>query len=198
MLALVAALVIYPGGCQCADDIPPMPRDSPTASSLSPEPSPLIMNPDFTVALTGRLPDLDEEVTLTGTWSQDGPEVTLEFTAEGETETETGEYEDGELDFGEVVWAKEQSPFALRPARRRPSSQPRPPGSRVECAGAVFCAAAVEVECESPCLFSRLRGRTHLEWSISENGQLGRRRRRGRRRCTQSRDCRRPRTGIVY
>ena len=51
----------------------------------------------------------DSTFELTGTWTQDGDQVTLE--AEGPfaslVSVKTGAYEDGTLTFGEEIWQKQ-------------------------------------------------------------------------------------------
>ena len=62
---------------------------------------------DGTLTFAGTVPGLEGDLSFDGTWTQDGSEVTLEFKAFDETQTQVGEYKDGELVFDEVVWVKQ-------------------------------------------------------------------------------------------
>ena len=57
---------------------------------------------DGTMTVRGTV--LDQEMSSDGEWTQDGSKVTVEFTALEEKQTQEGEYKDGEIDFGDVVW----------------------------------------------------------------------------------------------
>lgn len=69
----------------------------------------LTINSDGTFKASGPLPMQDSTFELTGTWTQDGDQVTLE--AEGPfaslVSVKTGAYEDGTLTFGEEIWQKQ-------------------------------------------------------------------------------------------
>jgi len=62
---------------------------------------------DGTLTFAGTVPDFEGDLSFDGKWTQDGSEVTLEFTAFDETQTQVGEYKDGELVFDDVVWVKQ-------------------------------------------------------------------------------------------
>lgn len=65
----------------------------------------LVINDDETFELSATIPDSEQAVSFTGTWTLDGDKITLK--AEGMSETEGGTVQDGKLVFDEVTWVKQ-------------------------------------------------------------------------------------------
>jgi len=103
LLAFGAALVVGCGG----DDSPvgkyKWKSGEETLKDLT-----VTLKDDGTFSIVGENPDTGEEASLEGTWAQDGSEVTLTLGEGDEAESEVGQYKDGELDFDEVVWTKQE------------------------------------------------------------------------------------------
>lgn len=66
----------------------------------------LVLAADGTLKLTGPMA-VAGEMDLSGTWTQDGSQVTIVIAGEGPTDAEAGRYEDGKLIFEDFVWAKQ-------------------------------------------------------------------------------------------
>ena len=103
MLAFGVALVV---GCGGGDGDSPAGTYEWKSGEESLKDMTMVLAEDGTMTLKGTVPGLDEEMSFGGEWTQDGSKVTITLTAAGETETEEGEYKDGELEFDEVVWVK--------------------------------------------------------------------------------------------
>jgi len=66
----------------------------------------IVLNADGTFKLTGSESGEADE-SIEGTWSRDGSEVTMTVEQDGEKETETAEYKDGDLVLDDLVFKKQ-------------------------------------------------------------------------------------------
>lgn len=65
----------------------------------------LVINDDETFELSATIPDSDQTMSFSGTYTLDGDKIILK--AEGINETEGGTVQDGKLVFDEVTWVKQ-------------------------------------------------------------------------------------------